>query len=409
MPAVNSQPSVFDVAVLGGGPGGLAAALALRRYSGLSVLVVEKSRYDLPRVGETLAPGIRGLLEYLGVWEAFLADGHLPAFGTAAAWGGCDVATRDFIMTPFGTGWHLDRRRFDHTLARQAEAAGAAVWRPAQAQCEPLANGRWRLDVLYSGERRTVEAGFLVDATGKAAAVARACGAKRRVVDRMLAVAATVELPASSGCETTTLVETCEEGWWYSAKLPRAMITVALMSDTDIIQKRRLADSAEWWRLLGAQPHTWARVKGGRMAGSPRIIPAFSACLDATAGQGWAAVGDAAASHDPLSSSGIARALDSGIRAARAIFDLLSTGRADGLREYDQRMREGFERYWEMRQRYYAMEQRWPGSLFWQRRQGCVTLDPPLGTTGPGRSSSACLRTAPAPLEEDYAGGHRHV
>jgi hypothetical protein len=199
---------------------------------------------------------------------------------------------------------------------------------------------------------------------------------KRRIVDRMVAVAATVELPARLPLETLTLVETCEHGWWYSARLPGALMTIVLMSDTDIIQEHGLADSEQWWRLLQDQPHTWARMKGARLVGRPRVIPAFSACLEAAAGPDWAAVGDAAASHDPLSSSGIARALDSGIHAARAIYDLLRVGRPDGLGDYDRRLHESFELYWEIRQRYYAMERRWPRSLFWHRRQSWVTLDP---------------------------------
>jgi flavin-dependent dehydrogenase len=373
---VRNQPNSFDVVVLGGGPGGLATALTLRRYSDLSVLVVEKSRYDLPRVGETLAPGIRGLLEYLGVWEAFLADGHLPSFGTAAAWGSSAVATRDFILTPLGNGWHLDRRRFDQTMASQAEAAGVAVWQAAHADFEPLNEGRWRLDVLRGGERHQPVAGFLVDATGKTALVARHIGVKRRIVDRLVAVTATLELPGRLPSETLTLVETCEHGWWYSARLPGGSMTVALMSDTDIIQEQGLADPEQWWRLLQHQPHTSARVTGARLAGHSRIVPAFSASLDTGAGPGWAAVGDAAASHDPLSSSGIARALDSGIHAARAVYEFLRGGRPDGLGAYDRRLRESFDLYWEIRQRYYDLEQRWPQSLFWHRRQSWITIDP---------------------------------
>jgi hypothetical protein len=87
---------------------------------------------------------------------------------------------------------------------------------------------------------------------------------------------------------------------------------------------------------------------------------------------GWPrldAVDDAAASHDPLSSSGIACTLHSGIHVARAIHNFLRTGQPcvpGWLRSMDA---ESFEHYCATRQRYYGIEQRWPQSLFWNRRR----------------------------------------
>jgi hypothetical protein len=94
------------------------------------------------------------------------------------------------------------------------------------------------------------------------------------------------------------------------------------------------------------------------------------------AGDGWLAVGDAVASHDPLSASGIARALDSGAHAAVAIHALLARGDEAPLAAYAERQTRGFELYCDTWARYYQIEQRWPGSPFWSRRHRRVTLDP---------------------------------
>ena len=122
-----------DVAVIGGGPAGAAAALALAAHDpALRVTVIEASTYDAPRIGETLHPAVRPVLERLGVWERFAAEastGHSDAHGTVSAWGSAVLAGQDFITSTLGRGFHVERRRFDALLIDEAEARGARVLR----------------------------------------------------------------------------------------------------------------------------------------------------------------------------------------------------------------------------------------------------------------------------------------
>src|SRR5215203_5279731 len=114
-----------DVVILGGGPAVAANALSLRRHApSLSVALVEQSRYEAPRVGETLPPTVQGVLEQLGVWETFVEEGHVAAYGTCAAWGSNELFDNEFIYHPAGRGWHLDRKRFDRMLACEAADRG---------------------------------------------------------------------------------------------------------------------------------------------------------------------------------------------------------------------------------------------------------------------------------------------
>lgn len=367
----------FDVIVLGGGPAATAAALTLSHYSSLSVAVIEKSNYDAPRIGETLSPGVQGLLSYLKVWDEFIADGHQPSLGTSAAWGSSDVQTQDFIFTPFGQGWHLDRQRFDLMLADAVTKAGGIVWRNARmTDCLRTPANQWQLTIDREEGPIDVEARFLIDATGKAGSIAKREGVTRWMMDRLVAVVGTLRFPHDVPQDTFTFVETCKEGWWYSARLPNASMIVAFMSDADIVQKQNLHSAEVWLKALAQTKHTNDRLRGGQLTGGLRTFAAHSSCLDQMFGAGWVAVGDAAASHDPLSSSGIPRALDSGIHAARAICDSLRHERTSMLESYQAGLKQSFETYIEMRAQYYKMETRWPEAPFWRRRQPDITLDP---------------------------------
>jgi flavin-dependent dehydrogenase len=379
----DKRGSDCDVLVVGGGPAGLATVLELRRLGSLSVLVVERGGYDVARIGETLSPGAGTLLAHLGVPTDLEADGHVRAYGTAAAWGRPALSTRDFLMTPYGTGWHLDRRRFDARLAEAAEQAGAAVWCRSRLRRMTDAAEGFAAEVEHDGEVHRLHPGFVVDATGKSASVARRLATRRQRLDRQVAVAAIFTFDRDPPTDSVTVVEACELGWWYTANLPDRRLVTALITDADIVRSRDLARRSSWSQALQRTEHTGRRTSTGNLSAGPRVIAAYSACLTPTVGTRWLAVGDAAASHDPLSSSGIVRALESGIQAGVAIDAALGTGRTEALRRYDDRRRLAYEQYLATRAGYYQMECRWPDAPFWRRRQRQVTLSPSR-RVGPG-------------------------
>src|ERR1035438_7724685 len=118
-----------DVAIAGGGPAGCATALALRRHApSLSVALFEKSQYESLRPGEVLPGLARGLLDHLGVWDAFAEQCYRPVFATAVSWGSGALDENHSIYSARGHGWHLDRSAFDALLAAQARESGVEVF-----------------------------------------------------------------------------------------------------------------------------------------------------------------------------------------------------------------------------------------------------------------------------------------
>src|SRR5437773_796120 len=109
----------FDVAIAGGGPAGAAAAIRLAR-SGAAVVVIDAGDHAEEKIGESLAPAARSILERLGVWERHASAGHLPCYGNRSRWGGERIEEHDFLREPYGHGWHLDRRAFEAMLREEA-------------------------------------------------------------------------------------------------------------------------------------------------------------------------------------------------------------------------------------------------------------------------------------------------
>jgi len=356
----------FDVAIVGGGPAGCAAGLSLRAHApGLDVALVEASAYETPRIGETLPPPSRRLLEHLGVWEAFRRQGHREVHGTAAAWGSSVPQDRDFLFTAQGVGWHLDRAAFDALLADEAEARDVTLLRRTRVRRADREADGWTLR-LAGGESLTAR--FLVDATGSSAALARRCGARFVSSDRLAGFARLFE--ERNGGDPRTLVEAFSDGWWYTAGLPGGLRIAACLTDTDLARRLRLGEPGEWDRRLAATEQVRELLQNASPQGPVVVRATQSRRLEPAAGDGWLAVGDAASLFDPLSSQGILKGMRSGIFASYAIGDLLVKGDQRGLLRYGRYVREEFESYCRVRARYYAEERRWPESEFWQRRAG---------------------------------------
>ena len=357
-----------DVAVLGGGPAGAAAALQLIKR-GHSTVVIERSDYRNVRIGETLPPAVQPLLAKLGVWDRFLADKHSPSFSVRSAWGQENLYENDFIFNPYGSGWHVDRARFDAMLARCAEEVGATVYRGAQLTSWALdPAGGWEIEIGRGAEQLRYRTRFLIDASGRAASFARKQGAQRTVFDHQIGAAAFLSASARPPTPNSmTLVEAVEQGWWYSASLPNAQLVAVYFTDADLYAKRNGDSANHWWEQLQQARHTKTRAKDHALSGGPLILAANSSRLDPVVGTNWLAVGDAAMAFDPLSSQGVSAALEFGLRAAKSI-QAHWQGDAAALADYAQAVAQRFENYLRAHDRYYGREQRWPHSAFWRRR-----------------------------------------
>src|SRR5262249_6966620 len=118
--------SLFDVAVVGGGPAGLAAAAALRR-AGLAVLVVERTDYRSLRIGEHIPPSAKAVLASLNLGDVLTTGKHASCPGIRSVWGSDQPVDRDYLFHPHGEGLNLSRPEFDRDLATLVEQSGAAV------------------------------------------------------------------------------------------------------------------------------------------------------------------------------------------------------------------------------------------------------------------------------------------
>ena len=374
--------TVFDVAVVGAGPAGSATALWLARR-GWRVGLLERTRFDAARIGESLVPNVQEPLRELGAWSEFLALKPVPSWGTCSSWGDPTQQSHSHLVNPYGCGWHVDRLAFDHMLARAAVSAGACLVEGVTLKHCAYREGSWHLQAPSSSEQlsavgQTFRARMLIDATGRRAQVARSLGAERCLLDHLVGVAVQW-VGIDSSQRGHLLVESAPEGWWYSAPLPGdahdsgGRMIAMLMTDADLCGRFRLSTAERWQAVLHASRATRQRLGAAYATSTPHVHCALSQRLrrDGAYNEGpWLAVGDATLAVDPVSGSGVLRALRTARAAADTVSDLLARphDRRAALTAYEAERDKECTKYLFERAHYYASEQRF-STPFWQRRQ----------------------------------------
>ena len=370
---MSSVNAAYDLAVVGSGPAGCAAAAAALRLGGRVAVfdgtpAIGPIHHPLP-TGEEAAPGTPRLIEEIFGQErrAFRPERHTPCPSTVSAWGNEQTEVSDHLFNPLGTAWNLDRRRFDEDLRVAVEELGAERRRERVLGVERSCTG-WALRSQADGDReaqRVTRAKIVVDASGRRAGVARQLGARQHHLDRLVALWSVWSVDASDR-SSALHVEAVAGGWWYSTLVPGHRRVVVYLTDVDLLPsgplgRRRLAYSAPGLALIGS---LFVLSREPAMVAGPSLATARSSWLEPPTGDGWLAAGDAACTIDPLAGRGIVSALLSGRGAGEAAM----SNRPDAGLVYDDLVRQLVADGRRQHADAYLAEQRWADRPFWRRR-----------------------------------------
>jgi flavin-dependent dehydrogenase len=291
----------FDVLVVGAGPAGCAVAIRAATH-GLRVALLEKAHFPRDLPGEALHPDIERVFDELGVAEAISE----AAFVRCPGW--MRVRSGDRTFVPFegqsglGFGYQAWRAELDSILLNRARRAGVTVVQPASSGKILLRDDR--VSGLEVGGK-TWFCRNLVDASGANRCLSRIL--RLRVRDfspRLVARYAYFR----GDCALGLIPEFREHtgGWTWLARVRKdccQCVQLSLGADADAPVPPPPFDSPDV-RFRGADV-TW------------RFVPEC-------AGPGYFLCGDAAAVLDPAASSGVARSLASGLKAADLMVQVAS-------------------------------------------------------------------------------------
>jgi flavin-dependent dehydrogenase len=359
-------PRNFEVVVVGAGPAGSMIAGRLAA-AGIEVLLVEATAFDRPRVGEFLSPQARAAVNRSRILGEGWEQEHRFVSEFLSTWGSSDAVARNYIFDPYGPALVLNRATFDRALAEGAVNHGAHLLTRARVRAVARTSDGWKVGIDHNGKSWSVRCAFLAVCSGRAGHLLRALSVKRHRLDRLVCLGMRV---LNFRGDNRPSVESYSRGWTYSANLASGELIINLFTEPDTQGHERFSCSADFLlqelancptaasRLLGADPIKTADVTFfAADASSTYSIPAT--------GPGWCLAGDSVQTLDPLSSGGIAQALEHGILVSDAVLGSRSVRDID-LSEYAASIQRSHDSYLAARHHFYGLEQRW-ATIFWRR------------------------------------------
>ena len=315
-PSVITDRSSVDVAIIGGGPAGAAAACLLAKW-GHSVTVLTRPGASSSALGESLPPSTRKLLGRIGVLAAVDAAGFVRSRGHTVWWGESHERVEEF--PPDTTGYQVFRHKLDRVLLDGAIAAGARVREnTVVAHVEPGPTTH-RISFTHDGSSRDVRARWVLDCSGRSGVVARRDF--RRWEEGRNTVALVGLWRRTDGWNlpdaTHTLVESFADGWAWSVPVDDERRYFTVMVDPRLTDMTRGKDLGSTYRSeMSKTRRLSALVDSQTMESDPWACSASMYSASRYGDERLLLVGDAASFLDPISSFGVKKALSSGWRAA---------------------------------------------------------------------------------------------
>lgn len=313
----------YDVIVVGGGPAGATAAMALAR-KGFRVVVLERDMHPRFHIGESFLPRNFKLLRDLGLRERLQVLPQTFKPGAEFAMGhGKDPGSRFRFTQMLGKAEHrafnIERAPFDAMLFETARDAGAEMRQNTAVKgILQLEEG----DIAIQTSDGKMTAKFLIDASGQATVVGRHLKT-RKVLEHHQKVAyfghfENVERLEGEDAGSPSFAM-CREGWFWIIPLNETKTGIGVVMDAKAARSVECpADQMLRWAIERC-PMVRQRTRNAVFPDRNGVGADFSYRCDPYAGPGYFLVGDAAAFIDPIFSTGVCLGMMSAVEAAEGI------------------------------------------------------------------------------------------
>lgn len=328
-----------DVAIVGGGPGGAAAAVYLGK-AGISSVIIEKQPFPRFHIGESLTGECGNLLREMGLGNEMSSMGNpikhgvrvIGPSGANSFWIPVKKRVPDVGLEDSFT-WQVRRSDFDRMLLDKAIEAGSTPL--AGRAVAPLIGDdgavRGVTVELEGGGSTDVKSEVVVDASGQHTFLANAGVASRKDrgnYDRQIALYSHftgARRDAGDAAGNTLIFSQRPHHWAWFIPVNDDVTSIGVVVPSEYFRSKGESRKDFLLREMGSlNPDLTARVGGVGMVEDVHANSNYSYHVKEFSGRGWLCVGDSHRFIDPIFSFGVHISMAEGKMAAGAIAQYLT-------------------------------------------------------------------------------------
>lgn len=340
----------YDVVVIGAGPSGSLAASILQQ-KGWNVIMLEKQRFPRFVIGESLLPRCMESIEAAGLMNVVEKQGFQKKIGARFYKDGevCDFDFSQQFTKGWSWTWQVPRAEMDLALAEEVANRGVSL--QYESTVTNIDFGSDKQVVYYINERneeKVVECKFVIDGSGYG-----------RVVPRLLKMDKPSDLPPRMAVfghvkydaihesdKRIDIVTVTDKIWAWVIPFSDGRASVGFVGDVEAFDHLNAFDDTDsLLKLIASSDYIASKLDKIEFTMAPKKISAYSVSVERFHGEGFVLTGNSTEFLDPIFSSGVTFAMESGVLAAKLLDRQLRGENVDWDKDYVAYIQQGVDTF----------------------------------------------------------------
>ncbi|WP_378187665.1 NAD(P)/FAD-dependent oxidoreductase [Aquimarina sp. W85] len=343
------KKEIVDVLVIGAGPSGSVSAAYLKKNN-IKVKVIEKCKFPRYQVGESLIPRCMDNFDEAGLLTCLKKQGYQKKHGARFI---KDDAEGIFDFSKkHGEGWdwtwQVPRDHFDKTLTDELLSKGVLIDFETEVIDVNFFDQHSITRVKHKdGTETDIKAKYIIDSSGFGRVIAKQLGleATPKIAQHGSIFTQVNDINRPKGAEGTLItfeiIDT--EVWFWYIPFSNGNTSIGFVGPMEWIQSFKGSNSEILLQMMETSKHYKEQFRDIPYLFEPYKVENIAKNVTKLHGNGFVLTGNSAEFLDPVFSSGVSFATESGLKAAKLVIKELNNEHVDWEEDFVTYMKKGVD------------------------------------------------------------------